>query len=45
MTLYGGDVLAEPRPDGGWLVRARMPVDPPPPLAANGLTSPAAGHP
>jgi signal transduction histidine kinase len=45
MMLYGGDVLAEPRPDGGWLVRARMPVDPPPPLAANGLASPAARHP
>jgi signal transduction histidine kinase len=45
MTLYGGDVLAEPQPGGGWLVRARMPVDPLPPLAANGLTSPAVGHP
>jgi len=28
MTLYGGDLLAEPQPGGGWLVRARMPVDP-----------------
>jgi signal transduction histidine kinase len=28
MTLYGGDLAAEPRPGGGWLVRARMPVEP-----------------
>jgi signal transduction histidine kinase len=28
MTLYGGDVMAEPRPGGGWLVRAHMPLDP-----------------
>jgi signal transduction histidine kinase len=28
MTLYGGDLVAQPRPGGGWLVRARMPVDP-----------------
>jgi signal transduction histidine kinase len=28
MTLYGGDLLAEAQPGGGWLVRARMPVDP-----------------
>jgi len=28
MTLYGGDLVAEPQPGGGWLVRARMPVDP-----------------
>ncbi len=28
MTLYGGDLVAQPQPGGGWLVRARMPVDP-----------------
>jgi signal transduction histidine kinase len=51
MTLYGGDLVAEPRPGGGWLVRARMPVEPVPrPAAAprpaaqapTGLTTPAA---
>jgi len=37
MALYGGDLVAEPRPDGGWLVRARMPVDSvSPPEAAPG---------
>jgi signal transduction histidine kinase len=45
MTLYGGDVAAEPRPDGGWRVRARMPVDPPSPPAPNSRTAPAVGHP
>jgi signal transduction histidine kinase len=54
MTLYGGDLVAEPRPVGGWLVRARMPVDPltretpapegPAPEAATGVAAPAAGH-
>jgi signal transduction histidine kinase len=46
MTLYGGDLMAEPQPDGGWLVRARMPVDPVPPAAegAASLTSRPAGH-
>ena len=33
MALYGGDLVAEPRPGGGWLVRARMPVDPLPAVA------------
>jgi len=28
MTLYGGDLVAQAQPGGGWLVRARMPVDP-----------------
>jgi signal transduction histidine kinase len=28
--LYGGELAAGPRPGGGWLVRARIPVDPPP---------------
>jgi len=37
MTLYGGDVVAEPRPGGGWLVRAQMPLDP----RESGLPSPA----
>ena len=46
MTLYGGDLVAQPRPDGGWLVRARMPVEPvppadPPDLAAETATVPA----
>jgi signal transduction histidine kinase len=29
-ALYGGELNAGPRPGGGWLVRARIPVDPPP---------------
>jgi signal transduction histidine kinase len=37
MTLYGGDVVAEPRPGGGWLVRAHMPLDP----RESGFPSPA----
>ena len=28
MALYGGELTAGPRPGGGWLVRARLPVDP-----------------
>jgi signal transduction histidine kinase len=28
MTLYGGELVAQPQQGGGWLVRARMPVDP-----------------
>ena len=28
MALYGGEVDAGPQPGGGWLVRARLPVDP-----------------
>ena len=48
-ALYGGELEAGPQPDGGWRVRARIPVDPPPSgvpavQAATGLTSPAAGH-
>jgi len=51
MTLYGGDLVAEPRAGGGWLVRARMPVEPvprpgaapgPAAQAATSLTTPAA---
>ncbi len=29
-ALYGGELDAGPRPGGGWLVRARIPVSPPP---------------
>jgi signal transduction histidine kinase len=28
VALYGGELDARPRPGGGWLVRARLPVDP-----------------
>jgi signal transduction histidine kinase len=28
IALYGGELEAGPRPDGGWLVRARIPADP-----------------
>jgi signal transduction histidine kinase len=28
-ALYGGELHAGPRPGGGWLVQARIPVDPP----------------
>ncbi len=43
MTLYGGDLMAGPRPGGGWLVRARMPVEPlSPPAVAPRLAAPAA---
>jgi signal transduction histidine kinase len=27
MAVYGGELEAGPRPDGGWLVRARIPAD------------------
>jgi signal transduction histidine kinase len=27
-AVYGGDLAAGPQPGGGWLVRARIPVDP-----------------
>ena len=30
IALYGGELEAGPRPDGGWLVRARIPADPRP---------------
>jgi signal transduction histidine kinase len=39
--LLGGELAAGPRPDGGWLVRARIPVDP----APAGATAPAAASP
>ena len=49
IALYGGELDAGPRPGGGWLVRARLPVDPAAsaPAAeqpAAGLASPAAGQ-
>ena len=28
VALYGGELAAAPRPGGGWLVQARMPVEP-----------------
>ena len=28
VALYGGELAAGPRPGGGWLVTARMPVEP-----------------
>jgi len=28
VALYGGELTAGPRPGGGWLVKARMPVEP-----------------
>jgi signal transduction histidine kinase len=28
VTLYGGELAAAPRPGGGWLVQARIPVEP-----------------
>jgi signal transduction histidine kinase len=28
ISLYGGELAAGPGPDGGWLVRARIPADP-----------------
>ena len=40
IALYGGELDAGPRPGGGWLVRARLPVDPP---AAAGAQQPSAG--
>jgi signal transduction histidine kinase len=40
LALYGGELDAGPRPGGGWLVRARLPVDPP---AGNGAERPAGG--
>ena len=40
LALYGGELNAGPRPGGGWLVRARLPVDPP---AVTGAEQPAGG--
>jgi hypothetical protein len=40
LALYGGELAAGPRPGGGWLVRARLPVDPP---AGNGAEQAAGG--
>jgi signal transduction histidine kinase len=28
IALYGGELDAGPQPGGGWLVRARLPIDP-----------------
>jgi len=49
IALYGGELDAGPRPGGGWLVRARLPVDPAASVGAAeqpaaGLASPAAGQ-
>ena len=41
IALYGGELDAGPRPGGGWLVRARLPVDPA--AGAGARTQPAAG--
>jgi signal transduction histidine kinase len=41
IALYGGELDAGPRPDGGWRVRARLPVDPA--AAASAAGQPAAG--
>ena len=41
IALYGGELAAGPRPDGGWRVRARLPVDPT--AGASAAGQPAAG--
>ncbi len=41
IALYGGELDAGPRPGGGWLVRARLPVDPA--SGAGARDQPAAG--
>jgi signal transduction histidine kinase len=49
IALYGGELDAGPRPGGGWLVRARLPIDPAAVAGAGdqpaaGLASPTAGQ-
>jgi signal transduction histidine kinase len=48
MAVYEGELDAGPRPGGGWLVRARLPVDPPAGTGAGeqraGLASGTAGN-
>jgi signal transduction histidine kinase len=49
IALYGGELAAGPRPGGGWLVRARLPVDPAAGVGAGeqlaaGIASRAAGQ-
>jgi signal transduction histidine kinase len=48
LALYEGELDAGPRPGGGWLVRARLPVDPPAVTGAEqcagGLAPRAAEH-
>jgi signal transduction histidine kinase len=49
IALYGGELDAGPRPGGGWLVRARLPIDPAAVASAGdqpaaGLASGAAGQ-
>ena len=49
LVLYGGELDAGPRPGGGWLVRARLPVDPAARAGAGeqpaaGFATPAAGQ-
>jgi signal transduction histidine kinase len=49
MALYGGELAAGPRPGGGWLVRARLPVDPQPAgepgRSTSGLSAPGTSAP
>jgi len=43
MALYGGDLTAGPQAGGGWLVQARIPVDPLPPGSPGPASEAAAG--
>jgi signal transduction histidine kinase len=43
IALYGGVLDAGPRSGGGWLVRARFPLDPPPPRDRTGAPTGANG--